>query len=130
MRRIFSPDSPYKKQAGFLAVAWTLFILAGCFTPGKDLPQVDVPFIDKWVHIVLFGGFTFLWLCVRPYLNARWLLSLLLMAIALGTIIELLQGLFTSLGRSMELMDAVADAVGGLVGILLFAGLAKITAKR
>lgn len=88
--------------------------------PGKDIPEVDVPFIDKWTHLVLFGGFTFLWFCARPQRNIKWLISLFLISVALGAFIELMQGLLSFLGRSMEFMDAVADALGGLLGIGIF----------
>ena len=130
MNRLFSPDSPYKKQARSLAILWTLLIFIGCFTPGKELPKVDVPFIDKWVHLVMFGGFTFLCLCARPLLNIRWLISLFLIASALGSAIELMQGLLSFLGRSMEFMDAVADSVGAILGISLFWLLAYCTSLK
>ncbi len=130
MTRIFSPDSPYKKQARFLAILWTLLIFVGCFTPGKELPKVDVPFIDKWVHLVLFGGFTLLWLCANPSRQFRRLAGWFLIAMALGAAIELLQGLLSFLGRSMELMDAVADSVGAILGISLFWLLAYFTSPK
>ena len=130
MKRIFSPDSPYKKQARFLAILWTLLIFIGCFTPGKDLPKVDVPLIDKWVHLVMFGGFTFLWLCARPIRTTASLAILFLIAVALGSFIELMQGLLTFLGRSMEFLDAVADAIGGILGIGLFNLLAVFTNRK
>lgn len=120
MKRIFTPDSPYTKQARFLAMLWTLLIFIGCFTPGQDIPKVDVPLIDKWTHFVLFGGFTFLWLCARPVRNARWLVTLFFIAALLGSFIEIMQGVLSFLGRSMELMDGVADALGGALGIGLF----------
>jgi VanZ family protein len=120
MNRLFSPDSPYKKQARSLAILWTLLIFIGCFTPGKELPKVDVPFIDKWVHLVLFGGFTLFWLCANPSLQYRNLARWFLIATALGSAIELLQGLLAFLGRTMEFMDAVADSVGAILGISLF----------
>lgn len=129
MSRIFSPDSPYKKRARFLAIIWTLLIFIACLTPGRDLPKVDVPLIDKWTHLVLFGVFSFLWLCAHPIRSTRWLILLLLISITIGCLIELLQGYFTSLGRSMELMDAVADGLGGLLGILLFCLLAFVSSK-
>jgi VanZ family protein len=120
MRRIFTPDSPYKKQARFLAILWTLLIFIACFTPGNDIPKVDIPFIDKWAHLVLFGGFAFLWLCARPVINAFSISALFLICIALGSFIEIMQGILSFLGRSMEFMDAVADSIGGLLGIALF----------
>lgn len=120
MLRIFSPDSPFKKQARYLAILWTLLILIGCFMPSKDIPEVKVPFIDKWVHLVMFGGFTFLWLCSRPLRKTSSLIILFLVAVAFGSLIELMQGALTFLGRSMEFMDAVADGVGGILGIIFF----------
>jgi VanZ family protein len=120
MLRIFTPDSLYKKQARFLAILWTLLIFTACLTPAGEIPKVDVPFIDKWTHLVIFGGFTFLWLCARPVRKASWLVILFFIALVYGCLIELMQGAFTSLGRSMELMDAVADGLGGLLGIGLF----------
>jgi VanZ family protein len=129
MYRIFLPDSPYKKKARVLAMLWTLLIFVGCFTPGKELPKVDVPLIDKWVHLVMFGGFTFLWLCAKPVVKASRLVTLFLISVALGAFIELMQGLLSFLGRSMEFMDAVADSIGGLLGICLFVFLALLAGK-
>ena len=120
MIRIFSPDSPYKKRARFVAILWTLLILIACLTPAAEIPNVDIPMVDKWTHLIFFGIFSFLWLCARPAINVSWLVNLLLISIAFGAAIELLQGLLTFLGRSMEFLDAVADALGGLLGILLF----------
>jgi VanZ family protein len=117
---LFTQNSPFKKPARVLALLWTLLILAGCFAPATSLPQVDVPLADKWVHFILFGGFTFFWALVRPECTLRRLGSLLLVAVVFGVVIELLQGLLSFLGRSMELMDAVADAIGGALGIAAF----------
>ncbi len=129
IKRIFSPDSPYKKQARFLAMLWTLLIFIGCFTPSKDIPKVDVPLIDKWVHFVLFGGFTFLWLCTSPAITLRRLVTIFLIAFGLGAFIEVMQGILIFLGRSMELMDAVADSIGGLLGIGMFCFCAQLAKK-
>lgn len=120
MRRIFTPDSPYKKQARFLAMLWTLLIFIGCLTPAPEIPKIDVPLIDKWTHFVLFGGFTFLWLCARPVRSTKALSILFFIALLFGALIEVLQGVLTFLGRSMEFMDAVADSLGGALGIGLF----------
>jgi len=130
MLRIFTPGSPYTKQARFIAILWTLLIFIGCFTPGQDLPKVDVPLIDKWVHLVLFGGFTLFWLCAYPIRTIPRLLIMFLVSVALGCFIEIMQGLLTFLGRSMELMDAVADAIGGLLGIGVFCLLAAIADRK
>jgi VanZ family protein len=116
---IFTEQSKYKKTARFAAMLWTLLILIGCFTPGKELPKVDVPLVDKWVHIALFGGFSLLWYLGYPVPRFKNIFRLFLVAVALGLAIELLQGLLTFLGRSMELMDAVADSLGSALGLVL-----------
>jgi VanZ family protein len=118
---LFTQRSPFKKPARVLASLWTLLIFIGCFAPSASLPKVDVPLADKWVHFLLFGGFTFFWALTRPLCTLRWLGSLFLLAVGLGIAIELLQGLLTFLGRSMEFMDAVADAIGGALGVAVFA---------
>lgn len=120
MKQIFSPGSPYKKIARSIAIVWTLLIFVGCLMPAHEIPKVDVPLIDKWTHFVMFAVFSFLWLCAKPGGDFKYTLIVLLVSIFLGCLIEYLQGTFTSLGRSPELMDAVADAVGGLLGIVLF----------
>ena len=109
---------------------WTLLIFIACFTPGKDIPKVDFPLIDKWVHLILFGIFTFLWLCANPSLKLSWLITIFVLAAAVGSFIELMQGLLAFLGRSMELMDAVADAIGGFLGIILFVALARVFSRK
>lgn len=103
-----------------MAWLWTLLILVACLTPSAEIPRVDIPLIDKWTHVVLFGIFSFLWLCAKPSLSTKWVLSLTIISISFGAIIELLQGTLAFLGRSAEFMDAVADALGGITGIALF----------
>jgi VanZ family protein len=130
MKQIFFPDSPYKKQARSIAMLWTLLIFVGCLYPGRELPHVQVPLIDKWTHFVLFGVFAFLWLCACPAYTRKSLLLLFLIATGMGVFIELLQGLITFLGRSMELMDVVADSVGGMLGIAVFLLCARMIGSK
>ncbi len=126
LKLLFTPASPYKKQAKSIAILWTLLILVGCFAPATSFPKVDVPLADKWVHFLLFGGFTFFWLLVKPVRTLRWLATMLLIAVSFGCFIEVMQGILTFLGRSMELMDAVADSIGGLLGIGVFVLLSSV----
>ncbi len=121
MKKLFSAQSPYKKTARSIAIAWTLLIFIGCLMPAREIPHVDVPLIDKWTHFVMFGMFSFLWLlAVNGASSVKVQLIVLLTALFTGCLIEYMQGTFTSLGRSMELMDAVADAIGGLLGVVLY----------
>jgi len=127
---LFSPQSAYKKQARFAAILWTLLIFVLCLFPGKELPHSDIPFIDKWVHFLLFGPFCFLWLCAYPLRRFRNLFLALLAGCLLGYIVELLQGAFPALGRSKDTLDIVADGVGSFLGTLLFYIAATIARKQ
>ncbi len=87
-----------------------------CLWPGEQLPKTDVPFADKWTHFVLFGGFSLLWLLALPYPKARTIVLVVVIAAALGWLIECLQGWLPALHRSRDMLDALADALGGLLG--------------
>lgn len=102
-----------------LAIGWTLLIFVLCFLPGNEIPKVNIPFIDKWAHVVLFAGFSFLWLCAAPTRNIVYLFILLLITAFLGWLVEYIQGHYVQ-GRYQDDMDTLADAVGGLVGIIIF----------
>lgn len=109
------------RWAATLAILWTIGIFVACLWPGKELPQTDVPFADKWTHFVLFGGFALLWLRAYPR-GARlpWLFTIAIIATAVGVLVELLQDVLPTLGRTGDVYDAVADAVGGILGCLIF----------
>ncbi len=120
MKQIFLEDSPYKKRARVLAIIWTLLIFILCLLPGKDIPKVRIPSADKYVHIILFGGFAFLWLCGYPTRNIFFLIIIFFITVFFGWFIEFLQGLLKSLGRSKDFMDLLADSGGDLLAVLLF----------
>lgn len=119
MNRIFTTDSPYTKRARSLAMLWTLLIFILCLIPGYELPDVKVPMIDKWAHLVLFGVFTFLWLCAHPYIRIAWLFILMMITIFTGWLVEYIQGHYIP-GRTQDNMDTLMDAAGGLIGIVVF----------
>jgi len=119
MWTIFTESSTYKKRARLLAIGWTLLIFVLCFLPGNEIPKVNIPFIDKWAHVVLFAGFSFLWLCAAPTRSFVYLFILLLITAFLGWLVEYIQGHYVQ-GRYQDDMDTLADAVGGLVGIIIF----------
>ena len=98
---------------GALAVS-VLVSLAVLFAPASDVPS-SPPGVDKVVHLSLFLALalTARWAGVGRQVTA---VSLLLYA----AVSEVLQG--TDLvGRDAELLDGVADAVGVLAGLLLWA---------
>lgn len=109
------------RWAKYLAIFWTIGIFVACLWPGKELPKTDVPFADKWTHFILFGGFALLWLRAYPRgAKLSWLFTMALITASVGILVELLQGWFPSLGRSRDIYDALADAIGGILGCVVF----------
>ncbi len=120
LRNLFVTDSPHRKRFLWLALLWTLGIFIACLWPGNELPKSDVPFMDKWTHFVLFGVFAFLWLCAFPGRSLRFLILIFVISVALGWLVECLQGWLPKLGRTKDIQDAIANAFGGALGTLIF----------
>ena len=84
-----------------------------------ETPLDDVAFIDKWTHLVMYGGTcTVIWweyLRSHRALNSRKLLFTLVGMILLGGLMELLQAYCTTT-RSGEWLDFWTDSIGVLLG--------------
>lgn len=103
-----------------------IFILS--FTPFfPETPFDDVAFIDKWTHLVMYGGTcSVMWWehlrhskkeARKPNLRALFWFALVGM-ILLGGLVELGQAYCTTT-RSGEWLDFFADSIGVLLGNLL-----------
>ena len=120
MNQLFSGDPIYKKRARIGAILWTLLIFILCFIPAREVPDLDIPMADKWVHFILFGVFSFLWLLSIKEFRPHHLVIVLICSIVLGWLVEYIQGALTFLGRSQDNMDTLADGIGGLLGVVVF----------
>ena len=129
LNQAFTKASPYKKRARTYTIIWALLIFILCFIPGPDLPESNIPMADKWVHFVLFAGFTFLWMCAGPSQRLSSLLIALVVGCAFGWLVEELQGLLSFLGRNKSIQDIYADSIGSALGVLIFYILAWRAAK-
>lgn len=106
------------------AITWTALILVGTLLPASwlsgleepDGPDLSIPHVDKLAHLVLFGGFGFLWTAVAPRgRTARVIVG----GVALAILTELGQGL-PLIGRHTDVNDLVADTIGVFLGIGIF----------
>lgn len=129
MWKLFLNNSPYTKRAKFVAILWTLLIFVLCLIPSNELPDVDVPLVDKWAHVILFGIFAFLWACTIPSRKLYVFFAVLMTTIFLGWLVEYIQGHYT-LGRTQDNMDTLADSIGGIIGLILFFILSFIAERR
>ena len=85
--------------------------------PGKDLPKdpfLEEIYFDKWVHIGLFGMFTFL--VAYPFIklkiiSQKILFSITIASIFYGILMEYAQKYLTA-DRAFDIYDMIADAAG------------------
>jgi hypothetical protein len=107
---------------GVFAVA-VLISLAVLFAPGSDVPSAP-PGVDKLVHGSVFAvlAVTGRWAGIR-----RAVLAALL--VLYGGVSELIQGV-PALDRDPAVGDWLADVVGVLLGLLLWAGLQRRARER
>ncbi|MBQ6966264.1 MAG: VanZ family protein [Bacteroidaceae bacterium] len=109
----------------------TAFIVTLSTIPIPEHPPLgDVPLMDKWVHMVMYGGLVFvMWIdhVVRNKRTFSWKARgiMLLYSIALGGVMELVQAYLTTC-RSGEWLDFEADAIGAAVSVLLCIYLNKL----
>jgi VanZ family protein len=107
------------------ALLWALFILALCGLPGSAIPELsflDWLKPDKIIHLVLFGVLSFL---LIKGLNGYYSSSIqatnaktfaVIVSSLYGVIVEILQEYFFE-DRHGDMFDAIADALGALLGV-------------
>ncbi len=118
---LFFSDTHWHKQLlRVLAITWSVAIVILCFIPANEVPNMKIPFADKWVHFIMFGMFSFLWLSSLQVFKLWHLMVVFLIAVIFGWLVEVLQGQLSFLGRSQDNMDTLADSFGGLLGVLIF----------
>jgi len=99
-----------------VALVWYLCLMIDM----PEMPMADVPFIDKWTHLVMYGGTTSViwWEYLRHHrVLVAWKLFLFafLGPIAMSGVIELLQAYATTT-RSGEWLDFAANTLGVCLG--------------
>lgn len=114
-----------------IILIWTL-----CLIPIPDTPLSQVRLIDKWTHLVLFGGLTFIiWAEMlrndrrlaavgkpdgqHKILTQRYALWGGLAPWLMGGLIEIVQATCTNGVRSGDPIDFLANGIGVLLGMAI-----------
>jgi len=91
--------------------------------PPTEIPQIDFPYIDKIVHLLIYCALGFaisraLTASVRNYVSWEEYRSRIFASILLATLYGVSDELHQSYvpGRSVEFLDLVADAIGSILG--------------
>jgi VanZ family protein len=104
-----------RRLAAALSGLIALAILIVCLLPGSDLPHV--PLTDKIEHLIAYAGLS---APLAVALGPKRLWMTLVLAIAYGGFVEIAQGLAAT-GRSASWLDALANAIGAVLGTGLMA---------
>ncbi len=104
----------------------TALLVALCLWPKAWMPKKDesagrsLPHADKVVHFALFASYAILWMRTGPLERRRTaMVAASVLVLAIGT--EALQGL-PVIGRDPDLLDCLADVLGGTFGVMLVHG--------
>ena len=109
------------------ALVWWFVVLILMCTPGKDLPELgswtELISLDKLIHIGVFGLLAYLFM--RPVairdinisIKKQTFLKIAIAGSIWGLTLEFVQRFWIP-GRSMDLMDFVADAIGCMLAYL------------
>lgn len=126
------------KNFPFTLLCIALIFVLSFFSPPQT-PLDGVAFIDKWTHLVMYGGTVgMFWV---EYWHAHWkkgytlsrrtlVVVALVVPLLLGGLIEILQAYCTGGRRSGEWMDWTADNIGVVVAYIAGCTLVKRIAKR
>ena len=119
MNKIIKFFSIYPLSCICICTIWVL-----CFCTVPETPLSDVAFIDKWVHIVMYGGTcSVIWFenlrrrsCppLRRVVIWAWLAPALM-----SGVIELLQAYCTGGRRSGDWLDFAANSTGATLALVI-----------
>jgi VanZ family protein len=91
--------------------------------PGEENHEYWFMFsgIDKVLHLSIFAALGFSFIAAFPRIRFSYFLQIILIYAFLTEILQEEMGL----GRSMETLDIVADAIGCLIGYFIYKALIK-----
>ena len=120
----------------FFTLLVSLAVIVLSTIPIPETPMDGVPFIDKWVHFVMYGGvsvamwFDLYFVRKERSLSAKFNVAVLTYPVILGGLMELVQEYLTTY-RNGDFLDFWADWFGAILGnvisVLIFLYLTKVT---
>ena len=104
----------------------SLLIIIAVLIPGSNLPDVGLGGLDKIVHIGMFATWA---VAVRnDFYNQRLkFFSLFLAGLVFSFLTEVLQLLVE--GRTFDVYDMLADAIGLLIGLMMSGQILRLVGK-
>ena len=104
-----------KRVFFFLAITYTVALAAICLVSNDGLPYFGTNYEDKIYHLLAYGILCFLWYKVLDNQKNKHPITIaLVVSIAFGTIIEVLQRQLTTT-RDASIEDIAANIVGATI---------------
>ena len=103
-------------------IAYVVLIAVLSLMPGNDIPDVDLPDVDKLVHLLMYAGLGYLSASAFSTCPLKWRqvrFWLFIMLFTYGFLLEFAQELFPALHRSFSYWDAAFNGLGAITGISL-----------
>lgn len=104
-----------------IAITIAIVVLSLIPIPEKT-PMEDIPFVDKWVHFLMYGTLTLaMWVDRGGWKQKITVCTgamLLLLPSLLGGLMEIAQEQLTDC-RSGDFIDFIADAFGAVIGLII-----------
>jgi len=125
MIRLLFSSKPWLRIT--LSLLYLIVIVLMSLLPSSNLP--NIPYFsgeDKWIHFCMYAGLGFL-TCWSLDTRGRRMppLYVLLIGVFLwGVLMEILQRLMSN-GRSMEILDMLANLAGAVAGLMVYRFLEK-----
>ncbi|HEU4789090.1 MAG TPA: VanZ family protein [Flavobacterium sp.] len=106
-----------------VALLWTGIVSYFCLVNSNEIPVINIPNLDKCVHVFFHLVFTFVWFLVfSRHLQIGTILKPLLYSVVFsfvfGITIEILQSLITTT-RSADVFDVLANTIGTLLAVFV-----------
>jgi VanZ family protein len=125
---IFSVKPWIRKTIGFfylVNVAWL------SLSPSYNLPIINIPYIDKVVHICMYLGLSFLacWIYDIGHHRVSFMYKLLAGVFLYGVLMEILQRTMDN-GRNFDFKDMLANLTGAIIGLVIYKYMDKLRLKK
>jgi len=125
---IFSIKPWLRKTIGFIYlvnIAWL------SLSPSYNIPVVNIPYIDKLVHLCMYLGLSFLagWIYDIGHHRVRYIYFILAGVFMYGVLMEILQRTMHN-GRDFDFKDMIANLLGAIIGLLIYKYMDRMHMKK
>ncbi|AVI50288.1 hypothetical protein C5O00_03545 [Pukyongia salina] len=113
-----------RKTLLLISVVYTIVVTYALLTPISDVPPINIPHFDKYLHVIIHWGLIFIWLSYlflgdQSHFSSKYVVLALISCFFYGIIVEAFQHWFTET-RTFDFFDIVANAAGEFLGLLSF----------